>query len=445
MSDAKRDLTERVATRRATRRPVVVAIGATGGTQALRSGASIAARCETDVVVTSIVEPPPVYTFEPNRAMLLPWIVEQQIGERRETVYDRLHRAGVLPSSTSEPRVEVRYGESADAIADLAREIDARLIVMGIGPHSLRHRIFSSDTAWATGRRAPCPVLAVADDGPALARVAVVATDFSPESIHAARAALPLLADGAVVYLVHAWSRLEAAFPSVQLATLNETYAASLPERFTRVREALGDVERVTFEAVALEGKPAELVLSIARMKGADLIVAGTHGRGAVERWLLGSTSAALLHGAECSVLLAPQPPVAERTELVRHMSGTSTVRDPSEWDAELRAFVLRNRDRRTALEVDDPSIGAQVQESGLALVGATYDPRDRQLALMFGGASDGVHLTRRLDHVQAVAVASDPRAVDHALRIESDGGSTLLTFVDEPQQPQPHAPSVNA
>ena len=250
---------------------------------------------------------------------------------------------------------------------------------------------------------------------------------------------------GAVVYLVHAWSRLEAAFPSVQLATLNETYAASLPERFTRVREALGDVERVSFEAVALEGKPAELVLSIARMKGADLIVAGTHGRGAMERWLLGSTSAALLHGAECSVLLAPQPPVAERTELVRHMSGTSTVRDPSEWDAELRAFVLRNRDRRTALEVDDPSIGAQVQESGLALVGATYDPRDRQLALMFGGASDGVHLTRRLDHVQAVAVASDPRAVDHALRIESDGGSTLLTFVDEPQQPQPHAPSVNA
>ena len=117
MSDAKRDLNERVAARRATRRPVVVAIGATGGTQALRSGTAIAARCRTDVVVTSVVEPPPLYTFETNRAMLLPWIVEQQIGERRETVYDRLHRAGVLPPATSEPRVEVRYGDSGDTIA----------------------------------------------------------------------------------------------------------------------------------------------------------------------------------------------------------------------------------------------------------------------------------------------------------------------------------------
>lgn len=442
MSDAKRDLTERVATRRSTRRPVVVAIGATGGTQALRSGTAIAARCGTDVVVTSVVEPPPLYTFETNRAMLLPWLVEQQIGERRETVYDRLHRAGVLPSTTSEPRVEVRYGESADAIAEVAREQDARIIVMGIGPHSLRHRLFSSGTAWATGQRAPCPVLAVADDVPDLARVAVVATDFSPESIHAARAALPLLAPGAVVYIVHAWSRVEAAFPSVQLATLNEAYAASLPERFTLLRQALGHADGVTFEAVALEGKPAELVLSVARAKEADLIVAGTHGRGAVERWLLGSTSSAVLHGADCSVLLAPQPPVAERTELVRHMTGTSSVREPAEWDAELRAFVLRNRDRRTALEVDDPSIGAQVQESGLALVGATYDPHHHHLSLMFGGARDGVHLTRSLEHVHAVAVTSDPRDVDRALYIESDGGSTLLTFLDEPH---PLAPSANA
>jgi nucleotide-binding universal stress UspA family protein len=285
-------------------------------------------------------------------------------------------------------------------------------------------------------------VLAVADGVPDLVRVAVVATDFSPESIHAARAAIPLLAHGAVVYLVHAWSRMEAAFPSVQLATLNETYAASLPERFTRLRQALGPADGVTFEAVALEGKPAELVLAIARAKEADLIIAGTHGRGAVERWLLGSTSSAVLHGADCSVLLAPQPPVAERTELERYMTGTSSVREPAEWDAELRAFVLRNRDRRTALEVDDPAIGAQVQESGLALVGATYDPHQQHLALMFGGARDGVHLTRSLQHVHAVAVTSGPRDEDRALYIESDGGSTLLTFLDEPHQV---APSANA
>lgn len=442
MSDARWDLTERAAARRAARRPVVVAIGRTGGTQALRSGAAIATRCGADVVVASVVEPPPVYTFETNRAMLLPWLVEQEIAERRETVYERLHRAGILPPATSEPRVDVRYGESADTIADMARELGARLIVMGIGPHSVRHRLFASGTTWATGRRARCPVLAVADDAPALARVAVVATDFSPESIHAARAALPLLAGDAAVYLVHAWSRVETAFPNVQLATLNEAYAASLPERFARMRETLGDAEGITFHAVALEGPPAELVLSVARAKKADLIVAGTHGRGAMERWLLGSTSSALLHGAECSVLLAPEPDVAVRTELARHMSGTSSVREPADWDAELRAFVMRNHDRRTTLEVDDPVIGAQIQESGLPLVGATFDLRDHHLSLMFGGTRGGAHLTRNLGHVHAVAVTSDPEDVDRALYIESDEGSTLLTFLDEPR---PADPSANA
>ena len=62
----------------------------------------------------------------------------------------------------------------------------------------------------------------------------LVATDFSPESIAAARAALPLLADGATLHLVHAWRRIATVFPSAELAQLNDRYAASLPEQFQR-------------------------------------------------------------------------------------------------------------------------------------------------------------------------------------------------------------------
>ena len=434
MPGTKQDLSDEAAARRAARRPVVAAVGATGGTRPLQMGRTIAARLTTDLVVTSVVEPPPVYTFETNRALLLPWLVEQQLGERREDVHDRLRKLGFGTDQYDHPRVEVRYGDSAHSIGDVARETDARLIVMGIGPHSLRHRLLASGTAWATGRRAPCPTLAVAESLSTLPRVAVFATDFSPESIHAARSAIPLLADDAVVYLVHAWSRVEAAFPSVILATLNERYVASLPERFDRLREALGPLHGITVEDVVLEGRPADLVLALARDRHADLVVAGTHGRGAVERWLLGSTSSTLLRGADCSVLIAPQPPVAERLQLVRLMSGTSTVREPSEWDAELRAFVLRNHDRRTTLEIDAPSLGAQVQESGFSLVGASYDPRDGHVALMFTDSRHPeVHLTRSVDRVRTVAVTSGPRDEDRALYIESDEGSTLLTFFEEP------------
>ena len=443
MSGATQGLSERVATRRAAHRPIVVAVGATGGLHALRVARALATRDETSVVVVSVVEPPAVYTFETSRALLLPWLVEQQLIQRHETVHDRLRRIGATYDPYGEPDIEVRYGGAGDTIAAVAREMNARLIVTGIGPHALRHRLLSAGTAWATSRHARCPVLAVAEQARDRARVAVIATDFSPESIHAAKTALPLLADGAVVYLVHAWSRVHAAFPSAQLALLNEAYAASLPEQFDRFRAALAPLDDITLQTLTLEGRPAELVLAVVRAKHADLIVAGTHGRGAVERWLLGSTSSALLRGADCSVLLAPAPPVVERLRLLRCMSGTSTTRAPEQWDAELQAFAQRNRDRRTVLEIDDLSIGAQVQETGFALVGAAYDPRDRHVALMFGRrAADGAHLTRSLANVRTVAVTSGPRDADRALYIESDGGNALLTFLDEPSSA---APSVNA
>lgn len=428
MSATPRDLSARVATRHAAQRPILVAIGPTGGAHTLRLAQAIAARHETPLVITSIVEPPPAYA-DHTSPLLLPMLVEQQVDERHASVYDRLQRIGI--EGTPAIRVEVRYGETGVTLADVARETDARLVVMGIGPYAVRHRLLSSRTVWEMCHHATQPVLAVADQSRGLARTAVVAIDFSPESITAARAALALLADDATLHLVHAWRRVTTAFPSAALAQLNDRYAASLPDQFQRVRTALGPCGGVRVETHALEGAPAELVLAMARAERADLIVAGTHGRGMVARWLLGSTSSALLRAAECSVLLAPAPGVAERLALVRHMEGTSSLRVPAEWDTELSAFVRRNRDRPTRLEIDDPVIGAQVQETGLALVGATYDSHDRQVALMFAGRE--AHFTRTLGDVRVIAVSSDARDVDRALYVESDGGSTLLTFLAEP------------
>jgi nucleotide-binding universal stress UspA family protein len=431
MSENDSELSERAARQRAARRTVLVAVGASGGVKTMHVGRTIAQRYATDMILTSVVEPPPLYTFESNRMLLLPWLIEQLLDERRISVHERLRTHGLVSSGAAEPRVEVRYGDAADTIADVARELDARLVVLGIGPHSLRHRLLSAGTAWTACRRAPCPILAVGEHAPELPRIAVIATDFSPESIHAAKIALTMLGDGAVVHLVHAWSRVEAVLPNAVLATFNERYAASLPEKFARMREALGQTDRVTIETLAVEGRPADLVLTVAHSMRADLVVAGTHGRGVVERWLLGSTSSALLRGAECSVLLAPPPPIAERMELVRQMSDTSSVREPAEWDAELRAFVQRNHDRPTALEIDDPKLGAQVQERGLTLVGASYDPHDRRVALMFGDAKRRVHFTRNLARIRSVAVTSGPHD-DRALWIQSDDGATLVTFLEQ-------------
>ncbi|HET9011757.1 MAG TPA: universal stress protein, partial [Gemmatimonadaceae bacterium] len=280
----------------------------------------------------------------------------------------------------------------------------------------------------------PCPVLAVAEDCCETPRTVVVAIDFSAASLHAARQALPLLSDGAVVHLVHAWRRHIPPVPTTRTDPFDDAYEHALPARFDLARAALGRERSLVFLCTATEGDAATVVLDAARTLRADLVVAGAQGHGVVERLLVGSVSTALLRGAACSVLVAPEPPPAERTRLERHMTGTSTIRAPEEWAEVLDAFSRRNRSRRTALEIDDVSLGSQVQESGYTLLGATYDHHDRHVSLMFADpVHPEAHLTRTLGKVRSVAVSQSDGGDDGALCIESEQGSTLLTFLDRP------------
>jgi nucleotide-binding universal stress UspA family protein len=54
-----------------------------------------------------------------------------------------------------------------------------------------------------------------------------------------------------------------------------------------------------------LEGDPAEQVVGLAKERNADLIVIGSHGRGAVTGALLGSVSRAVVHEADQPVYVA--------------------------------------------------------------------------------------------------------------------------------------------
>ncbi len=410
--------------------PIIAAIGANGGEAALAMAIKLSAREGSTLLVVSVVEVPPIYNFEARRELLIPWMIDQQIADRRAVIYERF-TAGASLTRSKPATVEVAYGDPADEIARIAREQNARLIVMGIGPGSAMMRFGKAGTAYATARLAPCPILAVAKGAADLPRSVVAATDFSPESINGIRECLPLLADGAVVRLVHAWQRLPSILPELEMKTVHDAYIASLPEQFYRVRTAFGPQRLFRFETIVREGRPAESVLSVANEVHADLIVTGTHGYGTVERWMLGSTATALLRAASCSVLIAPPPPVAERSRLTRHMTGTSTVRSPDTWNAELSAFVQRNGGRRTTLEMDGYGIGAQVQQSGYYLVGAAYDVCDEHLALMFSGnGDDGRHLTRSLADVRSVSIASGRDDKDLALSVDCADGRALLTFV---------------
>jgi nucleotide-binding universal stress UspA family protein len=69
-------------------------------------------------------------------------------------------------------------------------------------------------------------------------------------------------------------------------------------------RERLGGCDGLSVTTKVLEGSPAHSVVEEAERWGADLVVVGSHGYGAIKRFLLGSVSHSIAMHAPCSVEL---------------------------------------------------------------------------------------------------------------------------------------------
>jgi nucleotide-binding universal stress UspA family protein len=59
-------------------------------------------------------------------------------------------------------------------------------------------------------------------------------------------------------------------------------------------------------EPIIAEGNPSDRILERVTADGVDLVILGRTPTDALSRWLLGSTSEAVLTNAPCSVLLVP-------------------------------------------------------------------------------------------------------------------------------------------
>ena len=133
----------------------------------------------------------------------------------------------------------------------------------------------------------------------------VVATDFSDVSLRALETAFSLaLESDATVYLVHVLESLARVDPFLGWVS------PSLAEPYEEVMDRLATLipenrhRDVTIERVVETGIPAKTIADLARKKGADMIVVGTHGRTGIARMLMGSTAESLLREAPCQVLV---------------------------------------------------------------------------------------------------------------------------------------------
>jgi nucleotide-binding universal stress UspA family protein len=55
---------------------------------------------------------------------------------------------------------------------------------------------------------------------------------------------------------------------------------------------------------IVVDGRPSEEILEVAHQQGCDLIVVGAYGHSAVREWIIGSTTAHLIHQTDLPVML---------------------------------------------------------------------------------------------------------------------------------------------
>jgi nucleotide-binding universal stress UspA family protein len=85
----------------------------------------------------------------------------------------------------------------------------------------------------------------------------------------------------------------------------------ALTADLAKARTAIADAvlaaqeRRVPYETEVIEGSPAEKILEVAQAHGADLIVIGSRGRGAITGTILGSVSSDVVHRSDRPVLVA--------------------------------------------------------------------------------------------------------------------------------------------
>lgn len=103
-----------------------------------------------------------------------------------------------------------------------------------------------------------------------------------------------------------------------------------------------------------------------------------------------------------------------------------------SEWPLFLDQFSRQHEGWLVKLEIFSPEIGAQVEETGLALAGLTDEWDETEgntITIMAGNTSDD-HVTHSISNPTEVSVEQTDEGADAALSIKSaDGTTALLSF----------------
>jgi nucleotide-binding universal stress UspA family protein len=209
---------------------------------------------------------------------------------------------GVLPAPAI-ARLVVESGPAPFVLAETAHARRAALVVLGGKPHGALARGLGRSTAHHMVRTLDIPVLVVGTSDAPIANV-LAAVDLSAASrptIHAAEQLTQLL--GARLRLLHVVEPLRFADVMPDLWD-QQAYDRRSKDAFTRLASRFHAV--TADNRVVLSGIAADTIAEAAGAWRADVIVVGSHGKGWVDRLLVGSTTERLVTELPASVLVVP-------------------------------------------------------------------------------------------------------------------------------------------
>jgi nucleotide-binding universal stress UspA family protein len=210
---------------------------------------------------------------------------------------------GEAVSTELTERLEMRLGRAAVGLRAAADQVDAPYIVLGGKHHSAVGRALGGSTARDLVRTTDRPVLVAGANDRPVTRV-LAAVDLSVASrptIQAARRLARVWGAELRVLTVAQPVRVPLTIPfAIDEAEVGRRIAGA----FERMERASGGTP--SGEWVLRHGVAEEAIATEAAEWGADLVVVGSHGKGWVDRVLIGSTTERLLAALPAGLLVVP-------------------------------------------------------------------------------------------------------------------------------------------
>ena len=239
------------------------------------------------------------------------WSEGKEAGEEEKAaqVPAKLQELFDLIPEGVEYEAKVTRGPLEETLLFVARGLPADLIVMGThGKSGAEHDSLTEKIIIS----APCAVLTIGesyvpeavfdapDNDPADQMTMLVPVDFTPHGLGVLGAAIDLAKDMPhrveVLHVVNQTGSGDAAFEEREVEAARQRLQSMIPQTLAG---------RVSVQVKV--GGPAETVLRTAREVEALAIIMGAHGKGMLKRFLFGTTTMTILHGADCPVWFMPE------------------------------------------------------------------------------------------------------------------------------------------